>query len=239
MSDAQELKLDEVKAILEALIYVSEEPVKPEELLGVFPREAEPRVLQGLEELLLEYSAAPRGVRIVQVAEGYRMQTCPEHDPWIRTLYRMRNRVRLSRAALETLAIIAYRQPITTPEIHAIRGINPMAVIQTLLERGLVKVLGRKKVVGKPMLFGTTTEFLVHFGLNNLADLPSLEEFGEPEPAEEGGDEVSLPAPREILPGGLHPSPGPGATRGPETDWPEDQPTPAGPRPAPPTDDPQ
>lgn len=169
--------MDDIKAILEALIYVSEEPVKEEEILTVFPADLSDTVRRALEELVLEYSAVPRGLRIVRVAGGYRMQTRPEHESWIRSLHRLRNKVRLSRAALETLAIIAYRQPVTAPEIQAIRGIHPMAVLQTLLERRLIRTLGRKKVVGKPILYGTTEEFLVHFGLNSLADLPSLEDF--------------------------------------------------------------
>jgi len=168
---------DEIKAVLEALIYVSEEPVKEEEILALLPQDFQEVVRRSLEELLLDYATGPRGLRIVRVAGGYRMQTRPEHDSWIRNLYRQRNRVRLSRAALETLAIVAYRQPVTSPEIQSIRGTHPMGVLQTLLERRLIRTLGRKKVVGKPILYGTTEEFLVHFGLNSLADLPSLEDF--------------------------------------------------------------
>ncbi len=192
-------EMDEIKAILEALIYVSEEPVKEEEILGVFPADRFDLVRQALEELVLEYSAVPRGLRIVRVAGGYRMQTRPEHDSWIRSLYRLRTRIRLSRAALETLAIIAYRQPVTAPEIQSIRGAHPVGVIQTLLERRLIRALGRKKVVGKPILYGTTEEFLVHFGLNSLADLPSLEDFPDmagPEPSAGEG----IPAVLEGIP---------------------------------------
>jgi len=192
-------EMDEIKAILEALIYVSEEPVKEEEILGVFPAARREIVRRALEELVLEYSAVPRGLRIVRVAGGYRMQTRPEHDSWIRSLYRLRNRIRLSRAALETLAIIAYRQPVTAPEIQAIRGTHPMGVIQTLLERRLIRTLGRKKVVGKPILYGTTEEFLVHFGLNSLADLPSLEDFPDlTQPETSAGD--GIPAVLEGIP---------------------------------------
>jgi segregation and condensation protein B len=184
---------EEIKAVIEALVYVSEEPVKQDEILAALPEEDRDEVVRCIEELLLEYSGTPRGLRIVQVAGGFRMQTRPEHDPWIRNLYRQRNKVRLSRAALETLAIIAYRQPVTTPEIQAIRGANPMGVLQTLLERRLVRTLGRKKVVGKPILYGTTDEFLIHFGLNGLSDLPSLEDFpGLSEPGAEAG-EAPLP----------------------------------------------
>ena len=168
---------EEMKGILEALIYASEEPVKEEELLAIFPEEARTSVRDALAELILEYSGVPRGLRIVRVAGGFRMQTRPEHDPWIRSFYRQRNRVRLSRAALEALAIIAYRQPVTGPEIQALRGTNPVGVLQTLLERRIIRTLGRKKVVGKPILYGTTDEFLIHFGLNSLSDLPSLEDF--------------------------------------------------------------
>jgi segregation and condensation protein B len=174
---------DEIKAVLEAMIYVSEEPLKEEEILAMFPADQSESVRQALAELVLEYSAVPRGLRIVRVAGGYRIQTRPEYDPWIRSLYRARNKVRLSRPALETLAIVAYRQPVTTPEIQAIRGSNPMGVLQTLLERRLIRTLGRKKVVGKPILYGTTEEFLVQFGLNALSDLPSLEDFPDMAPA--------------------------------------------------------
>lgn len=177
MSDRYSPSMEEIKGILEALIYVSEEPVKEEELLGVFPEEGRDSVRSALEELLLEYGGGPRGLRIVRVAGGFRMQTRPEHDNWIRSLFRHRNRVRLSRAALETLAIIAYRQPVTGPEIQSVRGANPIGVLQTLLERKLIRTLGRKKVVGKPILYGTTEDFLIHFGLNGLSDLPSLEDF--------------------------------------------------------------
>ena len=177
MPEREGARPEEVKAVLEALIYVSDEPVRAEEILELFPVEHHETVRRCLDELLLEYSALPRGLRIVQVAGGYRMQTRPEWDGWIRNLYRHRNRVRLSRAALETLSIIAYRQPVTGPEIQAIRGANPLGVLQTLLERRLIRTLGRKRVVGKPILYGTTEEFLVHFGLNSLSDLPSLDEF--------------------------------------------------------------
>jgi len=106
------------------------------------------------------------------------MTTRPELGEWVRALFRARNRRRLSPAALETLAIVAYRQPITTPEIQVLRGTDPGGVLQTLLDRRLLRVVGRKKVVGKPLLYGTTQEFLTHFGLNTLTDLPTLEEFG-------------------------------------------------------------
>jgi segregation and condensation protein B len=189
--DSKILDSAEIKAVLEALIYVSEDPVREEELLRLFPAGTEEAVRLALAELVLEYEGVPRGLRISRVAGGYRMQTRPEHDDWIRGLFRIRNRVRLSRAALETLSIIAYRQPVTTPEIQSIRGTNPLGVLQTLLERRLIKTLGRKRVVGKPILYGTTEDFLVYFGLNSLADLPSLEDFVDPAlPPEPAGEET-------------------------------------------------
>jgi len=189
---------EDLKAVLEALIYVSEEPLKEAEILASFPGESEADVRRAMEELMLEYSAVPRGVRIVRVAGGFRMQTRPEHDPWIRNLFRQRNRVRLSRAALETLAIVAYRQPVTGPEIHSIRGTNPLGVLQTLLERRLIKTLGRKRVVGKPILYGTTEEFLIHFGLNSLEELPSLEDFPGIEPGLPAESKPSSPYPERV-----------------------------------------
>jgi segregation and condensation protein B len=200
------LTFEELKAVLEALIYVSEEPLKEEEILATLPGEEQATVRRSLEELTLEYSAQPRGIRIVRVGGGYRMQTRPELDSWIRALYRQRNRVRLSRAALETLAIIAYRQPVTGPEIQSLRGAHPIGVLQTLLERRLIRTLGRKKVVGKPILYGTTDEFLVHFGLNSLSDLPSLEDFPGVSP-EEFPDIASSEAAGEMQEGMLSTGP--------------------------------
>src|SRR3990172_1534844 len=144
MPEGAPVSPEEIKAILEALIYVSEERVKEEEILELFPSGDAERVRGALGELLLEYQGTPRGLRIVQVAGGYRMQTRPEHDGWIRSLYRLKNKVRLSRAALETLAIIAYRQPALSPQIQAPREANILGVLQTLLERRLIRVLGRK-----------------------------------------------------------------------------------------------
>ena len=115
--------------------------------------------------------------RLERVAGGWRLATRPEVGPWVRRFFRERNRTRLTSAALETLAIVAYKQPITAPEVQAIRGVDPSHGIKSLLEKRMIRILGRKKVVGNPLLYGTTKQFLVHFGLDRLADLPSLEEF--------------------------------------------------------------
>src|SRR5262245_43059633 len=169
---------ERLKAILEALVFAAEEPLTLEDLDELFPGAGRERLLASLDEVVRAWDVAERGLQVIRVAGGYRMTTRPEHGEWVRALFRARNRRRLSGAALETLAIVAYRQPITTPEIQVLRGTDPAGVLQTLLDRRLLRVVGRKKVVGKPLLYGTTQEFLAHFGLNSLTDLPTLQEFG-------------------------------------------------------------
>src|SRR5262249_59038996 len=144
----------------------------------VFPGAEKETLQAALDELIRSCEPDERGVMVQRVAGGVRLATKPELGEWVRALYRSRNRRRLSAQALETLAIIAYRQPITTPEIQSLRGTDPSSVLEALLEKRLVRILGRKKVVGKPFLYGTTQEFLAHFGLNTLQDLPSASDFG-------------------------------------------------------------
>jgi len=167
-----------LRSILEALIFAAEEPLTLDDLEELFPGAPKESLQEALDDVASRWETEDRGLQVLRVAGGYRLTTRPDLGEWVRALFRARNRRRLSGAALETLAIVAYRQPITTPEIQALRGTDPAGVLQTLLDRRLLKVVGRKKVVGKPMLYGTTPEFLTHFGLNTLADLPTLEEFG-------------------------------------------------------------
>lgn len=203
-------------AIVEALIFASEEPLTIDDLIDLFPKETKKRLEEALEEVGRSYADARRGLQVTRVAGGYAITTRPDLGGWVRALFRSRNRRRLSAAALETLAIIAYRQPITTPEIQGLRGIDPSGVLQNLLDKKLVRVLGRKKVVGKPILYSTTREFLTHFGLNSLEDLPSVEEFGGlaglgPTPAASSntpGGEVGLQA------AAAEGEPGPGTEEG-------------------------
>lgn len=169
---------DELRAIVEALVFAAEEPLTLGDLADLFPQAERETLQQALDDAVAFWEGNGRGLQVLRVAGGYRMTTRPELGEWVRALFRSRNRRRLSPAALETLAIVAYRQPVTTPEIHALRGTDPGGVLQTLLDRRLLRVVGRKKVVGKPLLYGTTQEFLTHFGLNSLTDLPTLEEFG-------------------------------------------------------------
>ncbi|HYV18160.1 MAG TPA: SMC-Scp complex subunit ScpB [Verrucomicrobiae bacterium] len=167
-----------LRSILEALIFAAEEPLTLDDLEELFPGAPKEELQQALDDVTSRWETEDRGLQVLRVAGGYRLTTRPDLGEWVRALFRARNRRRLSGAALETLAIVAYRQPITTPEIQQLRGTDPAGVLQTLLDRRLLKVVGRKKVVGKPMMYGTTPEFLTHFGLNTLADLPTLEEFG-------------------------------------------------------------
>jgi segregation and condensation protein B len=173
----------EMEAALEAILFVSSEPVPRTKLMELFEEGERAEAAEALETVLARYADGEflgnRGVLVEDVAGGVRLATRPEVGGWLRRFFDVSSGTKLSMAALETLAIIAYRQPITGPEIQELRGVNPSGVIKTLLERRLVRISGRKEVVGKPFLYGTTKEFLVHFGLNSLKDLPPLEEFEE------------------------------------------------------------
>ncbi len=172
-----------MEAALEAILFVSSEPVPRAKLMELFDEAERAEAAEALETVLARYadgeSLGDRGVLVEDVAGGVRLATRPEVGGWLRRFFDVSSGTKLSMAALETLAIIAYRQPITGPEIQELRGVNPSGVIATLLGRRLVRITGRKEVVGKPFLYGTTKEFLVHFGLNSLKDLPPLEEFEE------------------------------------------------------------
>ena len=176
-----------VRAVLEALLFASDEPVTVEVVAALLGEERTKEIEDALADLTREYDTPERGLRVQHLGGGFRLTTAAHLGPYLREMVRARNRQRLSRAALETLAVVAYKQPITAPEIQEIRGVNPSAILNALLDRRLVRVLGRKKVVGKPFLYGTSREFLVRFGLNSLDDLPSMEEFAsliEPEEPE-------------------------------------------------------
>jgi segregation and condensation protein B len=171
---------NDMEAAIEAVLFVSSEPVPRTRLLEMFEEEEREQAAEALEAVLARYQGGDgRGVFVEDVAGGVRLATRPEMVLWLRRFFDVSGGTKLSMAALETLAIIAYRQPVTGPEVQELRSVNPAGVIKTLLERRLVRITGRKEVVGKPFLYGTTREFLVHFGLNSLRDLPPLEEFEE------------------------------------------------------------
>mgnify|MGYP000224076744 CR=1 FL=1 len=164
------------KALLEAALFAHGGPVGLKELKEASGlTEGELREL--LEELSQEYRERQGGLRISQVAQGYLMHTAAEHGAWAHALGARQARERLSQAALEALAIVAYKQPITKAEVEALRGVDSDGVLRTLLERRLIKVVGRKEVPGKPLLYGTTREFLLQFGLKDLTELPTLKEL--------------------------------------------------------------
>ncbi len=202
-----------IKPQLEAIIYAAEEPVTLEQIALVLrdsviaengladsgldgaalDTEVKKRVRAALEELTADYAASGRGMEIRQVAGGYRMGTKPEHHDVVRHFAKsLKPPVRLSLPALETLAVIAYKQPVTAPEISEIRGVDCSGVLATLLDRKLITTAGRKQVVGRPILYKTSKEFLMRFGLKDVGELPSLEEFEKL--ASEGQGDLFHPA---------------------------------------------
>ncbi len=194
-----------IRGKIEAIIYAAEEPVTLDQITSVLAEsvmaeepaengdpaqrraQVKATIRQTIEELTAEYAASDRGMEIRQVAGGYRMSTKPEHHDVARAFVKsLKPPVRLSLPALETLAVIAYKQPVTVPEISEIRGVDSSGVIATLLDRKLITTAGRKQVIGRPILYKTTKEFLLRFGLKDVSELPSMEEFeklgeGQPE----------------------------------------------------------
>lgn len=171
---------DTLKALLEGIIYVAPEPVTLDSIVKVLEGEERERVKAKLDKLVADFEQGTHGIQIRQVANGYKFSTKAEHHEVLRKYVKsLKPLMRLSKPALETLAVIAYRQPVTMPEIEEIRGVDSGGVIHTLLEKKLVVTGGRKNVVGRPILYRTSKEFLVHFGLNNVGELPSLKEFEE------------------------------------------------------------
>ena len=178
-SPTRELPAEEIRASIEALFYAAEEPLALKDLAKALPDASRENIKKQVQELLEQYQSPGRGLQIVQVAGGYQITTRPEYHDKITRLFSSKPPSRLSIQALETLAVIGYRQPITVPEIMALRGLHSAGVVRTLLEKKLVRILGRKKVVGRPLLYGTTKEFQIRFGLKSLDDLPNLEDMAE------------------------------------------------------------
>lgn len=172
------LSLEQARASIEALLYASGEPLSTRSIKKALP-EAQPVLADALESLKELYDESGRGLQLVEVAGGWQITTRPEYHECVSRLFEGPRPSRLSIQALETLAVIAYRQPVTIPEIMELRGVRSAGVVRTLLERKLVKILGRKKVVGLPLLYGTTKEFLVRFGLKSVKDLPQLKDMSE------------------------------------------------------------
>lgn len=168
---------DDLKPIIEALIFVSEEPITVKQLASLLDGEQEGDIKEACDRLVEDFNARGSGIEIRRIAGGLRLSTRPELNEYVRRYLKSQPSARLSLAALETLAVIAYRQPITIPEILEIRGVTSTSAIKTLLDRRLIIAKGHKEVVGRPMLYGTSKEFLMQFGLNDLSELPNLEDF--------------------------------------------------------------
>jgi segregation and condensation protein B len=188
----------ELKAIIEALIFASPDPITAKGLGKLLDAETPEDIAAAIDALKADYER-PGGLQLVEVAGGFQIVTRQELHEWVRRLFHEHTTQKLSVPALETLAVIAYKQPITAPEITEVRGVNAAGVVGTLMERKLIKIVGRKQVVGRPFLYGTTRDFLERFGLNDLSDLPKVEDMSEllgfDLPAS-----VAEPAPQTALP---------------------------------------
>jgi segregation and condensation protein B len=181
----------EIKPILESLIFISESPVQLDSLMGLLPEFNKEAILEAINQMKREYAEASRGIELIEVAGGYQFRTKPRWAEWVHRLKKAKA-VKLSRSALETLAIVAYRQPIIRPEIEKIRGVDSGWVLRTLLEKGLVRMMGRRDIPGRPIVYGTTGAFLELFSLNTLSDLPNLKEV-EPPPVPEAMQKGEIP----------------------------------------------
>lgn len=171
--------MENLQAAIEALLFVVDEPISRQRLYELFSGVEGAEIEAALESLKRRYDDDNSGIILREIAGGFQFATRQAFDEHIRNYLRVKRRSQLSRQALETLAIVAYEQPITIPEIREIRGLDPSGVVKTLLERKMIKIVGRKDVVGRPFMYRTTDEFLIHFGLRNLDDLPKPEEFVE------------------------------------------------------------
>lgn len=180
----------QLKSAIEAIVFVSGNPLSLDRLKGIFEDATAEQIEAQVRQLQQEYVERSSGLMIAEVAGGYQLATRPELFGWIRKFKTVKTSTRLSKPALETLAIVAYKQPITRSEVEAIRGVNIGGIMRNLMERRLVKIVGKKDVPGKPMMYGTSLEFLQYFGLKDLSALPTLREFQELEAGEEVMEEV-------------------------------------------------
>jgi segregation and condensation protein B len=174
----------EIKPILEGLFFVSDSPIRLETLVEILPESNKVAILNGIRQIQMEYEDPSKGIELTEIAGGYQFRTKPMWAGWVNRLKKAKT-IKLSQAALETLAIVAYRQPVIRPSIEEIRGVDSGSVLHTLLEKELIKVMGRKDLPGRPIVYGTTQAFLELFGLNTLSDLPTLKEIQPPPTPEE------------------------------------------------------
>ncbi|HEX5528707.1 MAG TPA: SMC-Scp complex subunit ScpB [Methylomirabilota bacterium] len=204
--------------VVEALLFASDTPVEADRIQEVLELESTAAAREIVEGLRARLDAEARALQVMEVGGGFRLVTRPELAPWLVKLARSRTRSRLSRPALETLAIIGYRQPVSRPEVDAVRGVNSEAVLDNLLERRMIRIAGRKESPGRPFLYETTREFLVAFGLRDLGDLPKVEgELVVPELAMAAAEQLAEPGPEQeeiaAAPDSSEQDPGPGGDR--------------------------
>jgi segregation and condensation protein B len=173
------MELDKLKKVLESLLFVSEIPLTPKKITSFVKETTPEEIQQALAALQAEINGLDRSFQVIQIAEGFQLVTRPEFHKWAKELYKVISKTRLSKAALEALAIIAYKQPVTRAEVEAIRGVEVSNLIQSLLEKKMIRILGRAETPGRPLLYATTHEFLIHFGLKDLSDLPKISEIQE------------------------------------------------------------
>lgn len=180
---------ERLKEVVESLIFISLEPLSLEKIKNVLTEFPEKDIDKAIKELLESYAADERGIQIIQAAGGYLFSTKSEHDSWIKRLLRVERKNKLSSAAMETLSAIAYHQPITLAEISALRGVDSSQTLKTLLQKKMIKIVGRKKSPGNPLIYRTSNKFLTHFGFNDIKDLPTQEEISKILEEEENPEE--------------------------------------------------
>jgi len=190
----------EIKPILETLFFVSDSPIRFETLVEILPESNKEAIAEGIRQIQEEYENPSKGIELREIAGGYQFRTKPNWAGWVGRLKKVKA-IKLSQAALETLAIVAYRQPVIRPAVEEVRGVDSGSVLHTLMEKGLVKMMGRKDLPGRPIVYGTTKAFLELFGLNTLSDLPSLKEIQTPPTPEEiSKEEILKTETEEITP---------------------------------------
>ncbi len=199
METAPKMELAQLKAVIEALMFASPEPITPRMLYKLLNDEPKEDVLAALNALRADY-VERGGLHIAEVASGFQITTRPEFHEWVRRLFNERSATKLTVASLETLSVIAYKQPVTAAEIGEIRSVNTSGVLSTLLERHLIKIVGRKNVIGRPFVYGTTKEFLIRFGLKDLNDLPRIEDMAQQLGFEAPALLMERAVPEEMLP---------------------------------------
>lgn len=193
------MELSQLKAVIEALVFASPDPLTPRMLNRLLNDEPKEDVQAALKAVQADY-VERGGLHMAEVAGGFQITTRPEYHEWVRRLFHERSSNKLSAASLETLSVIAYKQPVTAAEIGEIRSVNTSGVLSTLLERHLIKIVGRKNVIGRPFLYGTTKEFLIRFGLNDLNDLPKIEDMAQQLGFDAPAVLMERPVPEEMLP---------------------------------------